>query len=59
MENLCEKCWYNAYDDITDEYYCNLQLDEDEFVQLMQEKNRSCKYFRPDRGEYEIVRRQN
>ncbi len=50
MENLCEKCWYNAYDEASDEYYCDLQLDEDEFVQLMQDKNKSCRYFRPDKA---------
>ena len=59
MENLCEKCGYNEYDDETDEYFCSLQLDEDEYVRLLQDKNRSCRYFRPDSGEYEIVRRQN
>lgn len=38
MENFCEKCWYNAYDEDSDEYFCDLQLDEDEYVRLMQEK---------------------
>jgi len=59
LENLCEKCWYNAFDEDSEEYFCDLQLDEDEYVRLIQEKNKSCKYFRPDNGEYEIVRRQN
>lgn len=59
LENLCEKCWYNTFDEDSEEYFCDLQLDEDEYVRLLQEKNKSCKYFRPDNGEYEIVRRQN
>lgn len=59
LENLCEKCWYNTYDEDSEEYFCDLLLDEDEYVRLMQEKNKTCKYFRPDNGEYEIVRRQN
>ena len=59
MDNLCEKCWYNEYDEEADEYFCSLQLDEDEYVRLIQERNRSCRYFRPDNGEYEIVRKQN
>lgn len=59
LEILCEKCWYNTYDEDSEEYFCNLQLDEDEYVRLLQERNKSCRYFRPDNGEYEIVRRQN
>ena len=30
MADLCDKCWYNAYDEESDEYFCDLQLDEDE-----------------------------
>jgi len=59
VDNLCEKCWYNSYDEELDEYFCNLVLDEDEYVRLLQNSNKSCPYFRPDGGEYEIVRRQN
>lgn len=59
MDSLCEKCWYNEYDDETDENFCSLVLDEDEYVRLMQEQNKSCRYFRPDGSEYDIVRKQN
>lgn len=60
MDSLCEKCWYNTYDEEQDEYFCSLVLDEDEYVRLLQNySNKSCRYFRPDGGEYEIVRRQN
>lgn len=59
MDILCEKCWYNSYDDETGESFCSLSLDEDEYIKLMQDFKNGCKYFRADGGEYEIVRRQN
>lgn len=59
MDSLCEKCWYNSYDEETDESFCSLVLDEDEYVRLMQEPNKTCKYFRSDGSEYDIVRKQN
>lgn len=59
MDSLCEKCWYNSYDDESDEYFCTLVLDEDEYVRLISEQNKTCRYFRPDSGEYEIVKKQN
>lgn len=61
MKDLCEKCWYNTYDEECEEYFCDLALDEDEYVQLLASASRgeSCKYFRPDIGEYGIVRKQN
>ena len=59
MDNLCEKCWYNEYDEETDESFCSLVLDEDEYVRLMQDKNKTCRYFRSDGNEYDIVRKHN
>lgn len=60
MASLCEECWYNTYDEELDDYYCDLQLDEDEYAKFMEsDKTKSCKYFRPDIGEYGIVRKQN
>ena len=59
MDNLCEKCWYNEYDEETDESFCSLVLDEDEYGRLMQDKNKTCRYFRSDGNEYDIVRKQN
>lgn len=61
MASLCDDCWYNTYNEEDDEYYCDLQLDEDEYARMLQEagRNKPCKYFRPDIGEYGIVRKQN
>lgn len=62
MDNLCDKCWYNVFDEENEEYYCGLEIDEDEYARfLLSSKNKQngCRYFRPDGGEYEIVRKQN
>ena len=56
MADLCDKCWYNAYDEESDEYFCDLQLDA---KMLFDDKSKPCRYFRPDIGEYGIVRKQN
>lgn len=60
MDSLCEECRWFMFDDESGEEYCNLQLDEDEYVHFLEHSSeKSCKYFCPDGGEYEIVRRQN
>ncbi len=59
MDSLCESCRYNECDDINDECFCSLVLDEDEYVRLMQDKNRTCRYFIPAGNEYDIVKKQN
>ena len=37
-----------------------VKLDEDEYIRFLQSgTDKTCRYFSPDGGEYEIVRRQN
>ncbi|MBR1812062.1 MAG: hypothetical protein IJ766_10535 [Clostridia bacterium] len=55
----CENCWYNTLDEEAEEYFCALNLDEDEFFRMLENKSGRCRYFRPFSGEYEIVRKQN
>lgn len=52
----CENCWYNEYDSENDEYYCSLELDEDEYARFMYSGGDKCRYFRPYNGEYDIVK---
>lgn len=59
MANECENCRYNFFDDETQECFCGLELDEDEFAKLLYDKSKKCKYFIPDIDEYGIVRKQN
>lgn len=59
MDSLCDNCWYNEYDEEEDMCFCSLVLDEDEYVRLLEDKNKTCRYFRPTGDEYDIVRKQN
>ena len=58
---LCDECRYNTFDEESGEYFCDLALDEDEYVKLLEDAGRgkSCRYFIRDLGEYGIVRKQN
>jgi hypothetical protein len=58
VDELCEKCWYNQYDEEADENLCTLVLDEDEYVALMNDNGKTCRYFRPFGSEYDIVNKQ-
>lgn len=61
MDNLCDKCRYNVFDEESEEYFCDLRLDEDEYARLIEEtqSGKSCRWFIPDSDEYSIVRKQN
>lgn len=60
MDSLCEQCRWFVNDDETAEGFCDLEPDEDEYIRFLQSgTDKTCRYFSPDGGEYEIVRRQN
>lgn len=60
MDSLCEECRWFVCDENSGEEYCNALLDEDEYARLVQGADgKACRYFCPDSGDYEIVRRQN
>ena len=61
MDSLCDSCKYNAFDEETEEAFCDLQLDEDEFAAFLARQNegKPCRYFCPEPDEYGIVRKQN
>jgi hypothetical protein len=53
----CEYCAYFTYDEDDEEYYCDLDLDEDDAVRLYTGHYKSCPYF-TDGNEYKVVRHQ-
>ena len=61
MKILCDECWYNSVDEESGEAFCDLSMYEDEYAKMLADpqKEKSCRYFRPDIGEYGIVRKQN
>ena len=57
MGNECETCWYYDYDEEYDEYYCMMDLDEDEVYRLYTNPNPHCPYYRQG-DDYTLARRQ-
>jgi hypothetical protein len=56
-EGSCEYCTYYAFDEDEEDYVCDLDLDEDDYVSLVTGNYKSCPYFR-DGNEYKVVRHQ-
>ena len=57
MDSLCDTCWYYDYDQEEDEYYCMMELDEDEFYRAFVQPQGRCPYYRQG-DEYTLARRQ-
>lgn len=57
MQNqiCCETCAYYTYDEEWECYVCEQNLDEDEYVRLVEGHYRSCPYYR-DGDCYKIAR---
>jgi len=54
---VCETCANYSYDDEDEEYYCDVQMDEDEFSHVMLSHRRVCPFYR-NGDEYEVVKHQ-
>ena len=55
--NECETCWYYDYDEEYEEYYCMMDLDEDEVYRISTSRNNHCPYYRQG-DDYTLARRQ-
>ena len=54
----CDTCWYYDYDEEYDEYYCMMDLVEDEFFRIFASGNKArCPYYRQG-DDYTLARRQ-
>ena len=53
----CDSCEFYEYDELTDSYGCNLNLDEDEMVEFLAGRTRECPYYRYY-DEYKSVHKQ-
>ncbi len=53
----CESCWYYDYDEEFEEYYCMMDLDEDEFYRAFATPHSRCPYYRQG-DDYTLARRQ-
>lgn len=54
----CESCGNYIYDEEFEEYYCQMNLDEDEYGRLWGDSHYKCPYY-CFADEYAIVRKQN
>lgn len=57
-QSRCEDCEYYDYDDRYDEYYCRMDLDEDEAERFARGNTGSCPFYKKY-DEYMSVRKQN
>lgn len=55
--NECETCWHFDYDEEYDEYFCNMDLDEDEYYRFVACNQTHCPYYRQG-DDYTLARRQ-
>jgi len=55
--NECESCWYSDFDEEYEEYYCMMDLDEDEVYRIISSRSGQCPYYRQG-DEYYLARRQ-
>lgn len=53
----CDFCAFYAYDEDFEDYYCTVNLDEDDMYRLMTRNYKECPYFR-NGDEYAVVRHQ-
>lgn len=53
----CESCMYYQYDEEYEEYFCDVNLDEDEMERFLRDGFLNCPYYRLE-DEYRTVRKQ-
>ena len=53
----CESCMYYQYDEEYEEYFCDVNLDEDEMERFLRDGFQNCPYYRLE-DEYRTVRKQ-
>lgn len=55
--NLCDTCAYNEYDEDFEEYFCSVDMDEDDYARYLASDRPDCPHFR-NGDEYAVVRHQ-
>ena len=57
MSNECDTCANYSYDEEYEEYFCDVNMDEDDYVRFYQSQNMVCPFFSGE-DEYQVVRKQ-
>ena len=55
--SACDFCANYVYGDEDEDYYCDVNLDEDEMYRFLSSNYKECPYYRPG-DEYLVVRHQ-
>ena len=53
----CDYCANYVYDEESESYYCDVNLDEDEYYRFISTEYKECPYYR-NGDEYRVVRHQ-
>ena len=53
----CDECVYYNYDEEADDYFCSVDMDEDDYARFIGNSHYGCPYYRSG-DEYEVVRHQ-
>ena len=56
-QTACDTCAYYGYDEDMEEYVCDMDMDEDEWMRFMTDSHYACPYYR-NGDEYAVVRKQ-
>lgn len=54
---MCDSCANNIYDEEYEEYVCDVDMDEDDYMRFLSDKHQTCPYYR-DGDEYKVVKHQ-
>jgi hypothetical protein len=57
QQGACSSCAYLEYDEDYEEYLCSIDMDEDDWVRVMESSHGACPYYR-NGDEYAVVRHQ-
>jgi hypothetical protein len=53
----CDSCTYYTYDEDSESYVCDIDMDEDEYVRMASDSHYNCPYYR-NGDEYQVVKHQ-
>lgn len=56
-QSSCDSCMYLMYDEEYEEYFCDINIDEDEYARMLYDSHYTCPYYR-NGDEYRVVRKQ-
>ena len=57
MTMQCETCAFYEYDDEYEEYFCSVDMDEDDYARLQSSGHKCCPFWQ-NGDEYAVVRHQ-